>query len=131
MSSVRIAILGKGIGETLVERTVTVIDQRVVDDPVDRGTQHNNREHPGGDATPAPQQRQHRRNGEDRQRQPWDQLFKIVPVLHGGEFERGGEDGYHGQCEETAPHPRDCGCRKWLTHLGHGVSAETILSTVS
>jgi hypothetical protein len=50
---------------------------------------------------------------------------------HGCKFEGCGQDPDRGQRNETAPDEHDDARADPLAHVCHGVSAETILSTVS
>ena len=88
--------------------------------------------HPGGGHTSSTgDERQRRRHREYGQGHPRDQLFQAVPVSFGGQLERGGEDADHGERDQSTSHEQ-CRARTLrLQHLGHGVSAETILSVVS
>ena len=54
-----------------------------------------------------------------------------MPVIHGGKLERRGGDTHDREREKSAPHEPNGRAARRLAHIGHGVSAETILSTVS
>jgi hypothetical protein len=101
------------------------IDQNVVENAVDRGAEHDEREHPDGPRAPfVRQQEQCRGHDEYGQSQPRDQLFEAVPVPFGRQFECGREDTDHGQCDEAASNEDHDRCAPRPERLAHGASAE-------